>query len=54
MNFLRCVRNLLMKRCRSIHAASIKYNDAVSTSLQDEVIKQKHELLDLIRLLNTL
>jgi hypothetical protein len=53
MIFLKSVRNLLKKK-RSIHTAPVKFDDAVNTLLQDEVVKRRQELLDLIRLLDTL
>ena len=55
MIFLKRVKNLLKKkRSSSIHTSALKCDDAVSSSLKDEVVKRKQELLDLIRLLDTL
>ena len=54
MIFLKSVRNLLKNKRSSIHTAMVKHDDAANASLKDEVVKRRQELLDLIRLLDTL
>jgi len=54
MIFFKSVRNLFKKKRSSINSYTFKCEDTVDTSLSDEVAKRRQELLDLIRLLNTL
>lgn len=54
MIFLKSVKNLFKKKRSSILTTALKCDDADSTSLKDEVVKRRQELLDLIRLLDTL
>jgi hypothetical protein len=48
------MKNLWKVKRKRIHASALKHGDGVNTSLKDEVAKQRRELLDLIRLLDTL
>ena len=54
MIFLKSVKNLFKKKRNSIHTVALKCERAADTSLKDEVVKRRQELLDLIRLLDTL
>lgn len=54
MIFFKRVKNLFKKKRSSIHTSALKHADAANASLKDEVVKRRQELLDLIRLLDTL
>jgi hypothetical protein len=54
MIFLKRVKNLFKKKRSGIHTTALKCDDAVNASLKHEVVKRRQELLDLIRLLDTL
>jgi hypothetical protein len=54
MIFFKCVKNLLKMKRSSIHISALKHSGSVNTSLTNEIVKQRQELLDLIRLLDTL
>lgn len=54
MIFLKSVKNPFKIKRSSIHISALKHADIVNTSLKEEVVKQRQQLLDLIRLLDTL
>jgi hypothetical protein len=54
MIFLKRVRNLFKKKRSIIHTTALTCDVFANTSLKDEVTKRRQELLDLIRLLDTL